>query len=235
MFKNLSTNETCYFLPEDGEIGQKDLLSQFDDPNLKEVYIKAYAFNWDDLLNKVKTIDKKGIPVHILADYVQSRGPSAWDKLVDLHKTLKNSDLTLTTAGINSPSTGQIWHSKAITFVKANSDPLNWEGSVNFSSSGWDQGNTASLFESKIWSDNFIQHFIVHKQWALEKAAHKQIQYLLDNPVQIQDVELSEDNAELFSEIEQLKTKNQKLNYVVYFLTFLVFLQWLIFWSPIGK
>lgn len=236
MFKNLSNNEVCYFLPEDGNIAKQDLLKQFDLPNLKEIYIKAYAFNWDDLLTKVKEVDQKGIQVHILADYVQSRGPSAWDKLVDLHKTLKNGELILTTAGANSPSTSQIWHSKAITFLQSNNEePTNWEGSVNFSGSGWEQGNTASIFSSQIWSDNFISHFKIHKQWAIDNAAHKQIDFLLNNPVQAADLEITEETADLIFELNTLKKSNQQFKSFTYLAFFIIILQWFVFWTPVCK
>jgi HKD family nuclease len=235
VFKNISINESMYFLPEDGPELKQDLFNILSDEAIIEIWIKAFGFNLDKLLDKLLELDSKGIKIHILADYMQAKSPGSWNKLVKFYSQLKNSEFILTTAGVGSDQPSIIFHTKSMTIIRSNLPAKNFCGSCNFSDSGFSQANNVRIFESQTWSDNFIAHFNVHKQWALEKAAHKQIQYLLDNPVQIQDVELSEDNAELFSEIEQLKTKNQKLNYVVYFLTFLVFLQWLIFWSPIGK
>lgn len=230
LFANQSEKEYCYYLPEDGVQAKIDLLKQFDSDNLKEIYIKAYALNSTDLLAKIKTTDTKGIPVYILADYVQARGQGSWNKLADLHNSLKHGELLLATAGVNSPSTGQIWHSKAITFVYKNTQSaINWEGSVNFSDSGFVQGNTARLFASKDWSSKFIEHFNVHRDWALSNAKNKQIDYLLNNPVQTESLEFSEDNAEAIYQIDLLKKQNHKYKLWLYSLVFIVIIQWLIF------
>lgn len=190
-------------MPEDSDIAQKQLLDQFENSDLKAVYIKAYTLNWDDLFDKIKFIDQKGIPVYILTDYMQARTPSSWEKIVELHKFLKNGEIILTTAG-GERMPSQIWHSKAISFVSKDICQ-NWCGSVNFSNSGFYQGNTASLFESEIWSKEFIDHFEKHKKWALSEQPQKQIEFILNNPVAVQDVEINEENSDLYLRIELLE------------------------------
>ena len=232
MFTNISTNEVCFFMPEDGIIAQENLLKELSNIDLAAVYIKAYAFNWDDFLNKVKELDSKQIPVYILADYVQARGPGAWDKLVDLHKSLKYGSLILTTAGINSISTGQIWHSKAVSLVYRNRAPKNWAGSVNFSASGWTQGNTSRLFESQTWSDEFIKHFKIHQSWALTNQPQKQIDYILSHPIQVQDYEETEENSDLIFELKNTKYELKSFQYATIVLAVIGFIELFIIVAP---
>jgi hypothetical protein len=53
-------------------------------------------------------------------------------------------------------------------------EPWCWEGSVNFSDSGWFQGNSARLFRSKAWADAFIAQHELHREWALTNEARYQ-------------------------------------------------------------
>src|SRR5437879_4969761 len=50
--------------------------------------------------------------------------------------------------------------------------PWCWEGSVNFSVSGWHQLNTAMSFSSKDWAKNFVDQFKQIRQfaWDYERA-----------------------------------------------------------------
>jgi PLD-like domain len=228
-------NEKNYLLPEDGELSKKDLINLFDLPNLNEVYIKAYAFNMDDLLKKIKDIDAKGIKVYILADYIQARGRSSWDEIVSLHKSLKNGQILLTSAGCGSKSTGQIFHNKAMTFIFSDKDPINLDGSCNFSDSGFVQSNTIRIFSSKQYSDRFIEHFNVHRNWTLANAQHKQIDYLLANPVSTESIEFNEDTAELFEEIYLLKNKINSFKLIMFLLLFIIIAQWLVFSGPVAR
>lgn len=222
-------------LPEDGDLANKDILSLFDDPKLIKVYIKAYALNWDKLLEKIKHIDSKGVVVNILADYVQARGRGSWDELVTLNKNLKNGQILLTTSGCGSKSTGQIWHSKAMTFIFSDKDPINLDGSCNFSNSGFLQGNTIRIFTSKIYSDSFIEHFNIHKEWVLQNAQHKQIDYLLEHPINTESIDFDENTSELFYHMEQLQLQNKNYKLILNFLAILVIVQWIIIIIPTAK
>ena len=232
MFKNQFVSETCFLLPEDGETAKQYLLQIFNE-DIKEVYICAYGFNLDELLEEILKLDSKGIPVHMLVDFVQARGTYTWDKLVAFKSKLNNSDLTLTTAGVNSPNKSAIWHFKTISVIRNNSDPLNWEGSVNFSNSGFEQGNSARLFTSKIWSDAFIQQFKIHKQWAIENAPHKQIDWILKYPVNSQALDFNEETSDILYELEMTKKSLIKYKIISFMLIFAIICQWFVFWSPI--
>ena len=163
MFANQPINEICFFLPEDGDIAKQTFLKQFNDPNLTMVYIKAFAFNLDELLKKIEELDSKGIVTKTLADVVQARNPSSWEKIVATHKKLKVGEILLTTAGCGSKLPSTIWHSKACVLLRGNLPAICQEGSANFSNSAYLQSNTMRIFQSQTWSDEFIKHFIYFK------------------------------------------------------------------------
>jgi len=164
--------EDNYFLPEDGEMARKRFLELLSMPG--ECWVSAYGFNMPDMFDIIKKNDASGYPYHLLLDYMQSQGPSAKPLLKDLNHNIKNSDITLTTAGINSKKTSQIWHWKGLVKHVEDGEPWCWEGSVNFSDSGWYQGNSARVFRSQIWADEFIKQNQIHKQWAIETHAQYQ-------------------------------------------------------------
>ena len=231
-----------YFLPEDGKDLREALFNILSDPDVTEIWIKAFGFNMDSLLSKLLELDSNGTKIHILADYMQARGPGSWKKLVDFHSKLKNRDLTLTTAGAGSDQPSIIFHTKALTAIRKNKNALNFCGSCNFSDTGFSQANNVRVFESQTWSDNFVEHFKVHQAWALDKAKNKQINYILANPVQAEGLEMSEDFADYIFDMDNLKTQNTKLKKVAIILavwTSLEFLwiiaQWLIIRPPIGR
>jgi hypothetical protein len=206
VFKNQSVNEICLFLPEDGVLAKQNLLNLLKDPSITEVYIKAFGFNMESLLSSILKLDRKGVHVYILADYMQARSPGSWDKLIEFHKNLKCGQLILTTAGIGSDQPSLIFHTKALTIIRKNKSAINWCGSCNFSDSGFSQANNIRIFESEVWSNEFIKHFNIHRNWALNKAAHKQIDYILANPVSAQDLEVNEEISEYIYQINKLKS-----------------------------
>jgi hypothetical protein len=208
VFNNKSKNEICYFLPEDGKIASAKLFQIFNDFDIRCIYIEAFGFNMNDLLSTILKLDNEKIPVHILADYMQARSPGSWEKLVDFKKSLKYGTITLTTAGVGSDLPSVIFHTKSFSVLFNNKPPLNWSGSVNFSDSGFKQANTVFVFESEVWSGEFINHFNVHKEWALEHIPHKQIDFILENPVTAQEYIETEENSDLIYEIEKLKYFN---------------------------
>lgn len=205
MFGNKSENEICYQLPEDGLIAKQKLLDIFNSENITSVYIKAFGFNMDDLLNSILVLDQKNIPVYILADYMQARSPGSWDKLVKFNSSLKNSQLILTTAGCGSDQPSIIFHTKSFSVLFSDKPALNWDGSCNFSDSGWSQANSIRVFESEVFSGEFIKHFNDHRNWALKNASHKQIDYILKNPVSAQELTENEETADFMFEINRLK------------------------------
>lgn len=201
-------DETNYFLPEDGAVAKQDILNLLKTGNIKEIYICAYNFSQTDIFAAIKDLDAKNIPIYMLLDNVQAHGPSEWNSLIELHKTLQHATITLTTAGANSPVPGTIWHSKAFTVTyNDGTAPYNWMGSVNFSDTGFDQGNTARKWRDQEWSDTFIQQWHVHNDWALQNRPEKQISYILEHPINTESFDeenYSEDNEVFIDHINVL-------------------------------
>lgn len=177
MYNNMITisiNETDYFLPEDGTLARQkflELLSKFT-----EVWICGFGFTLQPMFDELKNADANGAIIHILLDHSQERGKAEQPRVQDLVDSMKNGDVTITTAGANSAKKDQIWHWKGMV-VKPNSDSQYhcWEGSTNFSESAWFQGNSARVFDSNEWGWAFIQQFNLHKQWALDNEPQFQI------------------------------------------------------------
>ena len=166
MINLVGLNECDYFLPEDGDVAKAKFLELIGMPT--ETWISAYGFNMKSVFDIITANDAKGVPYHLVLDYLQSEGPSAKPLIKAFNEAKKVSDVTLTTAGVNSQRTSQIWHWKG--FVKAADDggePYCWEGSTNFSDTAWFQGNSCRVFRSQVWADQFRAQQAAHKAWAL--------------------------------------------------------------------
>ena len=125
-------------------------------------------------MEEIRNADKNGVKVHCLIDRTQSAGPSEKDMLEALHKELVNSEIVITTAGVGSDVKGQIWHFKTLVTLSPGGAQC-WEGSVNFSSSGFSQGNTALIFTSDKFAQVIVDEFNRHKAWALENHPEYQL------------------------------------------------------------
>lgn len=171
----ITSSMTAYLFPDDEAVGEQAFLDLLKNPG--ETWIMAYSFTLVPLFNEIKAADAAGVKIHLLLDRSQSVGQSEAGPLKDLANSLKNGDLTVTTAGIYSTNPSDIWHTKSmvVTPVTAGQQMACWEGSVNFSKSGWDQGNTAFLFESDAWAAKVIQLFNEHKAWALANEPQYQV------------------------------------------------------------
>jgi hypothetical protein len=170
-------SEDNYFLPEDGMAARQAFLDILSVPG--PCYVHAFGFNMPEAFAILADLEARGYPQHLLLDYTQSRGTSAVGLVTKYASVVSQGSLTLTTAGAGSRLTSQIWHSKAVTKIPEDgSEPICWEGSVNMSASGWYQGNTARVFRSKAWSDAMIAQYTVHRAWAREHMAHKQVSAL---------------------------------------------------------
>jgi PLD-like domain len=169
---NIEVKETDYFLPEDGQIAEAKFLEILNNPG--ETWIGAFGFTLQPMFDAIKKADAAGVKVHILLDHSQSGGTAEHPKVQDLVNTLKNGDVTITTAGLNSDKPSQIWHFKGMVVRtagdlgdQADANDFNWEGSTNFSESAWFQGNSARVFQSADWADVFIKQQEAHRAWAL--------------------------------------------------------------------
>jgi hypothetical protein len=167
-------NETDFFLPEDGAPAKAALLARVQQGN--EIWIDAYAFDDHALLSALEARDAAGAPIHVLLDHLQSTGSTEKPLLAQFIRTVHHADVTITTAGVGSPKTSEIWHWKAVV-VRDRAGAFHcWEGSVNFSDNGWWQGNSARAFDSKPWAQAFIAQFTAHRAWALTNHAQWQVQ-----------------------------------------------------------
>lgn len=159
---------TVYTLPKDGDDARAVFLELLHSPG--ETWIADYGFTEADLCREIETADQNGIIVHLLLDRSQAAGSTERKVLADLIAQLKQSDVTITTAGPLSKSPSQIMHSKAMV-VRATDggEDWCWFGSVNFSESGWLQANVAARLRSNAWADDFRAFFETTRAWAREK------------------------------------------------------------------
>jgi len=170
----ISITETDYFMPEDGAVAQKRFLELLANPG--EVWMSAYSFTLQPMFDELLKADVRGVKIHLLLDHSQEAGRAEASRVKNLAANLKHGDVTITTAGINSQAPSQIWHWKGFVVRQTGSHQYAcWEGSTNFSQSGWLQGNSARTFASDVWAQKFIQQFEAHKQWALTNEPQYQI------------------------------------------------------------
>ena len=181
--------ERDYFLPEDGVAAQTEFLAVLSG-NYSELWISAYGFTLQPMFDAIKAADTRGVKCHILLDHTQEVGHAEAPLVKALAEALKNSDITITTAGINSGRPSNIWHIKGMVASFADGNTalnrfggtletapafFNWEGSTNFSASAWTQGNTARIFSSDEWAKAFIAQQQAHIAWARANESQYQL------------------------------------------------------------
>ncbi|SRR5579883_1283926 len=169
----ISIQEQDYFLPEDGNQAEQTFLDLLNNPG--ETWICAFGFTLQPMFDAIKKADAAGVKIHILLDHSQSTGRAESPKVKDLVASLKNGDVTITTAGANSGAPSQIWHWKGLVVSEPQGAPNCWEGSTNFSASAWNQGNSARLFKNQEWAQVFVNQFNVHRAWARENEPQYQL------------------------------------------------------------
>lgn len=199
----ITITEKDYFLPEDGPDAEKVFLNLLNG-DYQELWISAFGFTLQPMFDAIKAADARGVKCHILLDHSQSGGTAEKPKVQDLVNSLKNGEVVITTAGAGSGKPSDIWHWKgmvarfedgndAITRfgamasnlnnfgISVNASPDNttiyfcWEGSTNFSQSGWDQGNSARLFSNITWAEKFVEQHGIHAQWAEQNEPQYQL------------------------------------------------------------
>lgn len=163
---NLAIVEDDYFLPEGGPAAKQRFLDILADPTLTKAYISAYSLTLAPCFDEIIAADARGVEFDILLDHSQSTGTAEAPLIANLVKTLKNSHITITTAGIGSGKPSSIYHWKAMVLDDGAPTRICWEGSTNFSAGGWDQGNSARVFRSNEWAATFVEKFLAHKVWA---------------------------------------------------------------------
>lgn len=175
--------EKDYFLPEDQQIAQNDFVDLLNDykkysPAIPEYWISTYELTYQPLFQCLTAAALAGTKIHILLDSstYNSAYPSVQKEIQQLAALLKvhGGEITITTAGPGSTQPKQaIWHWKGVVVsINGQSTPNwivdCWEGSTNFTASGWQEGNSARRFSSTDWANAFIMQFTVHRTWAQE-------------------------------------------------------------------
>ncbi len=164
----ISTTITCYLLPGDGAVAEQQFLQHISDPG--ETFIIAYGFTLVPMINDIIAAHQKGVLIHIYLDHSQ-----AVDQMEapDVQR-LVQAGLEVT-IGTSPAGSQYICHTKGI--VSNDSPTWCWEGSVNFSESGWHQVNTAMQFSSQDWYDNFVAQFKAIRQFAWDNERSLQVMH----------------------------------------------------------
>lgn len=184
----ISLTERDYFMPEDGTICEQEFLNLLNG-QYTELWINAYGFTLQPMFEAIKAADIRGVKCHILLDHLQETGHAESALVKNLVASLKNGDVTVTTAGVNSGKPSQIWHWKGLVasfadgnasierFGAATAQPAYfcWEGSTNFSPGAFDQGNSARIFANDQWAQVFIAQQAAHIAWARTNEPQYQI------------------------------------------------------------
>ena len=153
----ITTTITCYLLPGDGQVAESEFLQHISDPG--ETYIIAYGFTLTPMINDIIAAHSKGVPIHIYLDHSQAIGQMEQPQV----QRLVDAGVEVT-IGTSPEGSQYICHTKGMA---SNDNPVwCWEGSVNFSEEGWHQVNTAMVFSSQDWYDNFVAQFFAIRQFA---------------------------------------------------------------------
>jgi len=154
----ITTTIDCYLLPEDGDAAKKRFLDHLQDPH--DMWIIAYSFTLMPMIDEiVKNSSPPGM-IHIYLDRSQSRGTAEKPQV----QRLIDAGVEVT-IGTSPAGTSFITHTKGIV-CDDTPVPWCWEGSVNFSQSGWMQVNTAMVFNDKTWRENFVAQFNTLRDYA---------------------------------------------------------------------
>ena len=158
----IDTQVTCYLLPQDGATAKADFLAHLMNPG--ETWITAYSFTLPDMIHDLLDAHQKGIPLHIYLDHSQEATVKAEQPLV---QQLVDAGVEVT-IGTSPAGSKFICHAKGIVSdaAKGSTAVWCWEGSTNFSLSAWQQVNTAMVFSSQQWRDEFVAQFEALRDFA---------------------------------------------------------------------
>jgi hypothetical protein len=105
------------------------------------------------MIDEILKNNSSGAPYHIYLDLSQSTGSAEKPQIARLVEA--GIEVTV---GTSPAGTSYITHTKGVTCADL-PVPWCWEGSVNFSASGWLQVNTAMFFHSQEWHAAFVAQF----------------------------------------------------------------------------
>ncbi|RDI65620.1 phospholipase D-like domain-containing protein [Nocardia pseudobrasiliensis] len=154
---------TCYLMPVDHDEARQRFLDLIAGPG--ETWIIAYGFTLPGAIDELLAAHGKGVRLHLYLDHTQSAGATERP----LVQRLVDAGIEVT-IGTSTSGSKYICHTKGFV-TDAASGPQCWEGSVNFSTSGWLQVNTAMQFSSRPWRDHFVAQFdtLVAYAWREER------------------------------------------------------------------
>jgi hypothetical protein len=147
----ITTTVDCYLLPEDGAAARALFLQHLEDPY--EMWIIAYSFTLVPMIDEILAHNSVGSPYHIYLDLSQSQDSTEKAQVARL--VAAGIEVTV---GTSPAGTSYITHTKGVTCADQ-PQPWCWEGSVNFSASGWLQVNTVMFFHSDDWHAQFVAQF----------------------------------------------------------------------------
>jgi len=163
---DITTTVECCLLPEDGATAEAAFLQHLADPH--EMYIIAYAFSLTQMVDHFLQ-DAPDANLHIYIDSTQAGGKYEKPAVQKLIKA--GIEITIGT----SPAGSQfICHTKGMVCNDVPT-PFCWEGSTNFSASAWHQVNTAMMFNSQDYYNQFVNQFLNLRYFAWTKERSKQV------------------------------------------------------------
>jgi len=162
----IDTQIEVYLLPGDRAAAEAVFLQHIADPS--EMWIIAYSFTLVPMIDEILKNNSVGRPYHLYLDLSQSTGTAEKAQL----QRLVDGGIEVT-VGTSTSGPTYITHTKGL--VCDDSPPMCWEGSVNFSQSGWLQVNTAMVFTSQAFRDAFVAQFNVLRDYAWTNERDKQL------------------------------------------------------------
>ncbi|WP_280466205.1 phospholipase D-like domain-containing protein [Nocardia brasiliensis] len=154
---------TCYLMPGDHAEAEQRFLELVAGPG--ETWLIAYGFTLTDAADSLIAAHWRGVALHLYLDHTQSAGHTQRP----IVRQLVDAGIEVT-IGTSTSGRKYICHTKGLV-VDTPAGPQCWEGSVNFSTSGWLQVNTAINFGSAAWRDHFVAQFntLRHYAWTEER------------------------------------------------------------------
>ncbi|WP_167472652.1 phospholipase D-like domain-containing protein [Nocardia arthritidis] len=149
---------TCYLMPDDHDEAERRFLELVAAPG--ETWLIAYSFTLATAVDELIAAHGRGVRLHLYLDHSQSTGKAEHPVISRL--VAAGIEVTI---GTSTSGAGYICHSKGLA-VDTAAGPQCWEGSVNFSSTGWLQVNTAMNFAAADWRDHFVAQFNTLRRYA---------------------------------------------------------------------
>jgi hypothetical protein len=161
---SIDTSITCYLMPDDHDAAQQQFLKLLTGPG--ETWLVAYSFTLSTAVSELITAHQQGVALHLYLDHSQSTTSSERDDV----QRLVDAGIEVT-IGTSTSGSSYICHTKGLVTDTPNG-PQCWEGSVNFSQSGWLQVNTAMNFSAAAWRDHFVSQFdtLRYYAWTQERS-----------------------------------------------------------------